>query len=70
MDSGCAGNIAHRTGINLQLTMILFSSYKGTLFHIIPMPFLAAGKCEVCEAMVLLLGISIGTKIFTMQIHF
>lgn len=50
--------------------MILFSSYKGTLFHIVPMPFLATGKCEVCDATVLLLGFSIGTWIFTMQIHF
>jgi hypothetical protein len=49
--------------------MILFSSYKGTIFHIVPMPFLAAGKCEVCNAPVLLLGLSIGTRILTIQIH-
>jgi hypothetical protein len=50
--------------------MILFSKYKGTLFHIVPMPFLATGKCEVCNSAVLLLGISIGNYILTIQIHF
>ena len=50
--------------------MILFSKYKGTIFYIVPMPFLATGKCEVCNAKVLLLGFSLGVWIFTMQLHF
>jgi hypothetical protein len=49
--------------------MILFSSYKGTIFHLIPMPFLAMGRCEICNAPVLLLGLSIGNRIFTIQLH-
>lgn len=50
--------------------MILFSNYKGTIFYIVPMPFLAMGRCEVCQAPVLLFGLNIGTRILTIQIHF
>ena len=49
--------------------MILFSNYKGTIFYIVPMPFVATGRCEVCNAPVLLLGFCIGHYILTMQIH-
>ena len=50
--------------------MILFSKYKGTIFYIVPMPFLATGRCEVCNAPVLLFGFNAGPWILTMQIHF
>lgn len=49
--------------------MILFSNYKGTIFHIVPLPFVAIGHCEVCNASVLLIGLHIGKRILTMQIH-
>jgi hypothetical protein len=49
--------------------MIIFSKYKGTIFYIIPMPFVATGRCEVCNAAVLLIGLSIGNWLLTMQIH-
>lgn len=49
--------------------MILFSTYKGTIFHIVPLPFVAIGRCELCYAPVLLLGIHLGKWILTMQIH-
>jgi hypothetical protein len=50
--------------------MIIPSIYKGTIFYIIPMPFLAYGHCEVCDAFILLIGLSIGKNILTCQIHF
>ena len=50
--------------------MILFSKYKGTIFYILPMPFIAMGKCELCDSPILLCGISLGTYVLTMQIHF
>lgn len=50
--------------------MILFSIYKGTITYIIPTPFIATGKCEVCNGTVLLLGLNLGNRILTMQIHF
>jgi len=50
--------------------MILFSNYKGTIFYIIPMPFVATGHCELCHAPVLLFGLNVGSRILTMQIHF
>lgn len=49
--------------------MILFSNYKGTIFHLVPMPFVAIGRCEVCNALVLLLGLNVGKRILTLQIH-
>lgn len=34
------------------------------------MPFLALGKCEVCEGNVILLGLNVGKWILTIQFHF
>lgn len=49
--------------------MILFSNYKGTIYYIVPLPFVAIGRCEVCRAPVLLMGLNLGKRILTMQIH-
>jgi hypothetical protein len=55
---------------HLQLTiMILFARHFGELFYLIPVPFIATGKCGGCGAGVLLLGLNIGNYILTMQIH-
>jgi len=49
--------------------MIIFSNYKGTICYVVPLPFVAVGRCEACQAPVLLLGLNLGKRIFTMQIH-
>lgn len=49
--------------------MIIFSNYKGTICYIIPLPFVAIGRCEVCHAPVLLLGLNLGRRILTVQVH-
>jgi hypothetical protein len=50
--------------------MILFSTYKGTIAYLVPLPFVALGECEICNGSVLLLGINMGKWILTMQLHF
>jgi hypothetical protein len=50
--------------------MLILSNYKGTIFYIVPLPFVAIGRCETCQSPVLLLGLYIGNRIFTLQIHF